>query len=311
MQTAQLRQADLNLLVVFTVLAEERNVSRAAARLGLSQPAVSRALRRTREMFRDDLLVRASAGFEPTPLGRRLLREMEVMLPRLDRLLSGAGFDAALEQVTFRLASTDYATHVICPLLCRGFMQEPSKISWEFTPWTDSVFEALERGQTDLLLNADDAQAPAHLVRETLFEEELVCVVARDHPFGKRLTLVRYLEARHIGVSTHGGVQSLPERNLAQAGARRRFALRVPYFSAAIHAVAETPFIATVPRRIALNQAKRPGLAIVKAPRELARFHYQMVWHPRMNTDAAHVWLRSVLRQIGERLRAESKSPGR
>jgi DNA-binding transcriptional LysR family regulator len=90
MRITQLRRADLNLLVVFTVLAEERNVSRAAARLFLSQPAVSRALQRLRDMFHDDLLVRTAAGFEPTLQGQCLIEELEVMLPRLDRLLSGS-----------------------------------------------------------------------------------------------------------------------------------------------------------------------------------------------------------------------------
>jgi DNA-binding transcriptional LysR family regulator len=93
MRITQLRQADLNLLVVFTALAEERSVSRAASRLLLSQPALSRALQRLRDMFHDDLLIRTPAGYEPTARGERLLQELSVMLPRLDRLLSGATFD--------------------------------------------------------------------------------------------------------------------------------------------------------------------------------------------------------------------------
>src|SRR5580700_3984942 len=98
MRTTQLRQADLNLLIVFAVLAEERNVSRAAERLLLSQPAVSRALQRLRDMFHDDLLIRAASGYELTPQGQRLLQELEISLPRLDRLLSGAQFDPAREE---------------------------------------------------------------------------------------------------------------------------------------------------------------------------------------------------------------------
>jgi hypothetical protein len=97
MRITHLRQADLNLLVVFTALAEERNVTRAAARLLLSQPAVSRALQRLREMFRDDLLIRTPSGYEPTPKGERLLRELSTTLPRLDRLLSGAEFDPTVK----------------------------------------------------------------------------------------------------------------------------------------------------------------------------------------------------------------------
>jgi DNA-binding transcriptional LysR family regulator len=119
MRITHLRQADLNLLVVFTALAEERNVTRAASRLLLSQPAVSRALQRLREMFQDDLLIRSPSGYEPTPKGKRLLQELSTMMPRLDRLLSGEDFDPRAEETTFRVAVTDHASHVLCPLICR------------------------------------------------------------------------------------------------------------------------------------------------------------------------------------------------
>src|SRR5580658_8892447 len=116
MRTTYLRQADLNLLVVFTTLAEERNVTRAAERLLLSQPAVSRALQRLRNMFHDDLFVRTAAGYELTPQGQRLLQELEIMLPKLDRLLSGSSFDPAVEQANFRLAVTDHGAAILVPM---------------------------------------------------------------------------------------------------------------------------------------------------------------------------------------------------
>ena len=112
MRLTQLRQADLNLLVVFAVFAEERNVSRAAHRLRLSQPAVSRALQRLRDMFRGNLFVRTAMGYELTPLGQRLLQELEIMLPKLDRLLSGSSFEPNVEEANFRLAVTDNAAAV-------------------------------------------------------------------------------------------------------------------------------------------------------------------------------------------------------
>src|SRR3982074_3814514 len=108
MRITHLRQADLNLLVVFTALAEERNVTRAASRLLLSQPAVSRALQRLHVLFHDDLLIRSPAGYEPTPKGKRLLRELSTILPRRDRLLRGEDFDPRQEETTFRIAVTDH-----------------------------------------------------------------------------------------------------------------------------------------------------------------------------------------------------------
>ena len=107
---------DLNLLVGFTVLAEERNVSRAAARLFLSQPAVSRALQRLRDMFHDDLLMRTAAGYEPTLQGQRLIEELKVFLPRLDRLLGGSAFDPEVEQARFRIAATEHAASIVAPV---------------------------------------------------------------------------------------------------------------------------------------------------------------------------------------------------
>jgi DNA-binding transcriptional LysR family regulator len=121
MRVTQLRQADLNLLVVFSVLAEERNVSRAAKRLLLSQPAVSRALQRMRDTFHDDLLVRTAKGYEPTPQGERVLQELEIMLPKLDRLISGSTFDPVTELCSFRIAATDNAPRSSLPFSVAKF----------------------------------------------------------------------------------------------------------------------------------------------------------------------------------------------
>lgn len=305
MHVAQLRQADLNLLVVLAVLGEERNVSRAAVRLSLGQPAVSRCLQRARGMFHDDLLVRTNTGFEPTPFGQRLLRELEVILPKLDELLSGTSFDPNREEVTFRISSTDYATHVVCPRLGQDYLNGGGKAIFEFLPWSDAVFDAMEHGRLDLLLNADDGNAPSNFAREALFEEEFVCVVAREHAPSRPLTLKQYLSARHIEISTFGGVQSLPQQFLVKLGVKRQCSLRLPYFAAAIRAVAGTALVATVPRRIAAYEARNPALKVVGAPKELRGFKYQMVWHPRMKTDAAHVWLRATMREIGKQIAAE------
>jgi DNA-binding transcriptional LysR family regulator len=300
MRITQLRQADLNLLVVFTVLAEERNISRAAQRLLLSQPAVSRALQRLRDTFHDDLLIRTSSGYEPTPQGQRLLRELEVMLPRLDRLLSGPVFNPEMEEANFRIAATDYASHVVCPTLCRNVLAESNKISFDFSAWYDGAIDDLEHGRLDLVLNADDGRIPDKFSREFLFEEEFVCVVAKESSHSRQLSLKQYVEAAHIGVSILGGVQTVPEERLAAAGVKRHCAIRMPYFAAALQSVAGTNLIATVPKRIAESETVNPALKIVKAPKEMSGFQYMMFWHPRMNTDAAHVWLRRTMREVGK-----------
>lgn len=300
MRITQLRQADLNLLIVFTVLAEERNVTRAATRLFLSQPAVSRALQRLRDMFRDDLLIRTSTGYEPTRKGERLLHELESTLPRLDRLLSGTDFDPAAEETSFRIAATDHATHVLCPLLCRTVLPSAKKVAFSFVPLHNAQFEAMEKGRIDLLLIADDGVAPSHLVREIIFEVEFVCVVAKKSPFKRALTLKQYLAADHIGINIVGGIQTIPEKRLSTIGAKRRCPMVVPYHTAAMRSLVGTDLVATVPKAIAKLETSNPNLRIVKAPALLGTYKYLMAWHPRMNTDAAHIWLRSIIREAGK-----------
>src|ERR1700735_2653577 len=172
MRVPQLRQADLNLLVVFSVLAEERNVSRAAKRLLLSQPAVSRALQRMRDTFHDDLLVRTAKGYEPTPQGERVLQELEIMLPRLDRLISGSTFDPVTEHCSFRIAATDNATSIIAPVLCREVLPVGRQVRFIFASWRGYVFEDLSHGRLDLALIGDKGHVPSPLLTEVIYEEE-------------------------------------------------------------------------------------------------------------------------------------------
>jgi len=305
MRIAHLRQADLNLLVVFTALAEERNVTRAASRLLLSQPAVSRALQRLREMFHDDLLIRTSSGYEPTPKGERLLRELATTLPRLDRLLSGADFDPQTEETTFRVAVTDHASRVLCPLICRTVLPVAGKVSFDFASFGDQTFEAIERGRLDLMLNADDGYLPSRFASEVIFEDGFTCVAARESKYPRVLTLKQYLAASHVGVGILGGLQTIPDKRLAGVGEKRHCPIWVPYFSAAIRCVPGTTFLATVPSRIAGFESKNPALKLIKPPEVLGKFNYLMAWHPRMNTDAAHVWLRRVIRETAQSLTSE------
>jgi DNA-binding transcriptional LysR family regulator len=209
-------------------------------------------------MFHDDLLIRTSSGYEPTPKGERLLRELESTLPRLDRLLSGADFDPRTEEAFFRIAATDHAAHVICPLLCRTVLPATSKVSFNFVPLHDAQFEATEKGRIDLLLVADDGTAPAHFAKEVIFEVEFVCVVAKESPFKRALTLKQYLAADHIGIDIVGGIQTIPEKRLSAIGAKRHCPMFVPYHTTAMRSLIGTGLVATVPRRIAASRSSRP-----------------------------------------------------
>jgi DNA-binding transcriptional LysR family regulator len=299
MRLTQLRQTDLNLLIVFAVLAEERTVSRAATRLLLSQPAVSRALQRLRDTFHDDLLIRTAKGYEPTPQGERLLKELEVMLPRLDRLIAGPSFDPATEHTSFRIAATDNATSIIAPILCRDVLPIAKQIRFTFIAWRDDVFDDLAHGSLDLALIGDEGHVPSQLQTKVIYEEEFVCIVSAQAHYSRQVTLKQYLEAEHIGIGVVEGSQNIPEKRLATHGHRRRTVATVPYFGAALRCVVGTELIATVPRRFAAVEGHNPAIKILKPPPEMSGFKYLMIWHPRVSTDAAHTWLRTTISNAG------------
>ena len=308
MRINQLRQADLNLLVVFTVLAEERNVSRAAERLLVSQPAVSRGLARLREMFHDDLLVRTAKGYEPTPQGQRLVKELEVMLPKLDRLLSGSSFDPTTELASFRIAATDNATAVLAPLICREILPHAEKVRIDFTPWRpQEVFDELIHGSVDLVLSSNTVDVPDALQSQMIYDEEFVCVVDVKSRLSRQLTIEEYMNAQHVSISIQGGTQGVPDKWLVAKGYKRKVAMQVAYFEAAMRCVRGTKLIATIPRRFAEGSAERAGVRLLVPPSEITGFRYVMTWHPRVNTDAAHAWLRATMREVGEMVSRQAR----
>lgn len=302
MRVTQLRQADLNLLVVFAVFAEERNVSRTADRLLLSQPAVSRALQRLRDMFHDNLFIRTAAGYELTPQGQRLLQELEVMLPKLDRLLSGSSFDPAVEQTNFRLAVTDNAAAVFVPILCREILPSAKKVRFDFVAWHRGSFDEVAHGSVDLAFASSSVEAPPPLQSQTIYEEQFVCVADAKRRLPKSLTLEQFLKLEHISISILGGIQVSPDKALAVMGYKREVAIHVPYFEAAIRSVQGTNLVALIPSKFLAGRANNSAIKLIKPPPEIAGFGYVMTWHPRLNTDAAHTWLRATMQRIGKRV---------
>jgi DNA-binding transcriptional LysR family regulator len=305
-RVTHLRQSDLNLLVVFAALAEERTITGAASKLLLSQPAVSRALQRLRGMFKDDLFIRAPAGYQLTPKGQAVLRELEVALPRLDRLIGGDQFDPATEEATFRIAGRDHAFSVLCPVFCRQFLPAANKVSFEFVAAHDGSFKSMERGRIDLVLCSDDETIPPHFESEVLYKEGVVCVVAKENALPRQLTLKRYLDSWHISVKIKGSEPTIVEKSLASLGAKRRSAIRMPYLWAALRSVPGTEYMVTVPKRLGNALESDRTLRVLKPPPELRPFKYLMVWHRRMNSDAAHGWLRKIMRKAGRAVSTNS-----
>jgi DNA-binding transcriptional LysR family regulator len=300
MRLEKLRQVDLNLLIVFAVIAEERSITRAASRLLLSQPAVSRGLQRARAMLQDDLLVRSSSGFELTLRGRKVLQELEELLPKMESLVVPSVFDPKRERSNFRISGPDNVCVALLPYLCRRYTSERYKVSFDFLPWQADAVEMLERGKLDLILHIDEGLLPSHFRTEKLYREDWVCAVAAQSKFGDRLTLKQYLAAEHLVVTTLPSVQNIPDKQLAALGAKRRFSVRMPYFGAALSCLPGTELVLTLTSGMTQLVNQNSRLRPVKAPPELQPFHFLMVWHPRLTTDPRHAWLRKAMHQAVE-----------
>jgi DNA-binding transcriptional LysR family regulator len=305
MRLEKLRQVDLNLLITFAVIAEERSVTKAAARLLLSQPAVSRALQRARTMFQDDLLVRSPSGFELTLRGRKILQELEELLPKIEGVVIPSVFDPKRERSNFLISGPDNVCIALLPRLCRRYTAERYRVSFDFLPWQADAAETLERGKLDLILHIDDGLLPSHFSSEKLYREDWICAVARQSKLGDCLTLKQYLAAEHLVVTTLPSVQNIPDKQLAALGLKRRFSVRMPYFGAALSCLPGTELVLTLTNGMRQMVKRNSALRLVEAPRELQPFHFLMVWHPRMGSDARHTWLREALRQA-----AHSESSG-
>jgi DNA-binding transcriptional LysR family regulator len=154
----------------------------------------------------------------------------------------------------------------------------------------------VEHGQLDLVLHIDDGLLPSHFQSERLYKEDWICAVARDSHFGDRLTLKQYLAASHIVVATYEGVQTIPDKQLAAVGAKRGSCIRVPYFGVALQSLPGTDLVLTLTSGMTSVIKNDRRLRLVKAPQGLHAFHFLMAWHPRLNSDPRHLWLRGAMR---------------
>ncbi len=188
------------------------------------------------------------------------------------------------------------------PPLYTSVLPKRTKVEFGFVPLHAGHGEALEKGRLDLVLNGDHDSATVHLSKEVIFDVDFVCVVSRKSKLARAITLKQYLAAEHVAVDIVGGGQTHPDRLLAAIGEKRRCPLVVAQHTVAMRVAAVTEMIATVPRRMAVLEASNRATKILEAPAALGSFKYVMIWHPRMQTDAAHLWLRSIIRELGRRL---------
>jgi len=299
---AALVSTNLNLLVTLDVLLEEESVTRAAERLGVTQSAVSHALRQLREAFDDPLLVRGRAGLVATPHARALVAPLRHGLQVLNVVLrDDPRFDAATTRRSFTLGTTDFVAAVLGPELAAAFEREAPEAELHLR--TPAGLAELESGEIDLYLMPYAASPGGPLKRRKVFDDGFACLVREGNPHvGKRLTPKRYAALGHVLISPQGEGLGVVDRALAAEGLARRIAVRVAFFTAAPEIVARTDHVLTAPSRLVERLGRVPGLRVMKPPVGLERFSIHEYWHERFDHDPAHEWLRERIAAIGAAL---------
>lgn len=293
---------DWNLLKCAEALFAERNVTRAAARVGLSQPAMSRALGRLRVVFGDELLVRAGRGMELTPRAEALIGTLQEIREQLQEALSKSGFDPQTSSREFSLYGADYAELTLLPHLMRLLSREAPHVTIKFVHSLSAPEELVGLREVDLVLNPRFHEAGSHVVGQKLFDEEFACIVRTGHPSIKqRLSLKKYCSLSHVLVAPRARPGGIVDSSLEKLGRKRHVSVLVQSFLSAPEIVAQTDLIATFPLRLATLSAKRLPLRVLPPPLELPGFTMMQYWNVTKSDDPAHRFLRTMVEKAAQR----------
>jgi len=295
---------DLNLLPVLLVMMEERNVTRAAERLGITQPALSNALNRLRETLNDPLFIRERYGMRPTPKAEQLAQVVGAALSSIDKVILGQqDFDPLHATRLFTLAPNSYVEFIMMPAIVARLRSCAPGIRLRLTPFGNDVTETgVISGNTDMVLGRI-VEPPDNLVVQHLMNEGLACVLRVDHPLaGDNLSAEQYEQLKHVNVLPPGRMRAGLYQALEQRGLRRQVAVSVTHFLAVPEMIAVTDYCATLPRLICQHLSRDERLRIVHAPVDLGTFPVEMGWHARYRDDPAHRWLRNLMTETARAL---------
>lgn len=296
---------DLNLLVALNALLTERNISRGAARIHLSQPAMSNALARLRDYFDDELLVPSGRSLILTPRAESLVEPVREVLMRIDSTIAAQPqFDPATETRQFTLLVSDFTTTVFMPALLQHLYPIAPGVRLDLRMQINQPSEMLERGDADLLVIPSHYVSPDH-PSQPLFEEEYVCVTwSGNTRVGQSLDFDTYLACGHALAHFSGAVRTPPFEGWFQErfGVSRRIEITTPTLAALPNLVVGTDRIATVHRRLAERAQRHLPIRIWPAPMDIPRMVQTIQWHKYRQNDHALTWLRECAVAVGRRI---------
>jgi len=287
---------DLNLLRVLDALLEERQVSAAARRLGLSQPAVSNALGRLRKKLKDPLLVRAGNRMTLTPVAVEMQPRVRRALDDIGAALNAAtSFDPRTSRRVFRIGADDYASFALLAPLIARMRREAPLATLEIWPFDAAFEERLAARDWDLCVT-DEWTLRDWRHRDVLLHETFVSLASSRHPrLGATVTLKHFLAEDHALISRRGRTPGVVDGGLENLSVRRRIALTLPHYLAAAAMIAQTDLVMTLPRRVAERVREIDGVRCFETPVKVEGFAVAAAYHPRSSSDPGIAWLRGVL----------------
>lgn len=295
---------DLNLLRVLDALLDTGSTTEAGRHIGLSQPAVSAALRRLREALDDPLLIRHGRRLSPTDYALSIRDPLRNILEETEALLANpTEFDPARAEGAFKLSGSDFFAEMLMPDLADRVARLAPRMRVQLVDLVpDSYVDTIERYKVDMAL-IPDAPFPDWAEDARLFASPFVTIARRDHPRLRRAGLASgdtipidlFCDLLHVLFSPEGKLQAMGDAALAAVGRQRRVAMTMPVFSGVYNAVARSDMVALIPQQLAERMAPRVGLDLYRAPMAIEPAIIKMVWHKRSTRNPAHRWLREQI----------------
>jgi DNA-binding transcriptional LysR family regulator len=291
---------DLNLLIVFDAVMQERNVTRAGGKIGLSQPAVSHALSRLRYMLKDELFIRTPDGMMPTPRAEQLAAPLRRALSDMQLALEPETFVPQEATRLFVLALNNYAAVILAPSLVTAVISTAPGIRLDLRPTGMRDMPALlDRGEFDLAIGTFE-DAGERFAAAPLLEDSFVVVMGRDHPAAQgELTEEKLAGLSYLEISSSGEDSSFVDQWLGMRGLARNITHRAPRLSAAA-ILSSTDMVAVLSRRLAEHWVQTHALSTCKLPFASPAIRTRMLWHRRFDDQPAHLWLRKLVHQTAE-----------
>lgn len=297
-----LASLDLNLLLVFDAVMNERNATRAGERIGMSQPAVSNALNRLRYVMRDELFLRGPDGMRPTARALELEVPVRRALSEIEQALDPVVFDPATASRTFTVATTDYASLTLLPYVARYLMEEAPGINLHTIPIEGRLYEKLDAQEVQYGLTAL-GEVPGRFGREDIGTDHFVCLMRNSHPLARysEIPIDEFAAARHLLVTPRGDANGFVDDYLRNEGLSRQIAMTVNGFGSVPMIIEASDLIVSIPSTMAEKCCEFFDLKVLPCPvpKPEGVVGEVLIWHQRLTDNPAHSWFRDIVKRAG------------